>query len=84
MEFPSLLVVIDAMDESSSHDTRIGLDILETFSSFVMQPNSRLKVMVSSRPYRIIEKAFGSWDILLEHENFRDIEIMVDAGLAVL
>jgi NACHT domain len=81
---PALLFVIDAMDESSSHDTVRGLEILKVFSNFVEQPNSKLKVLISSRPYRTIEKAFGSWDILLENENSRDIEIMVDAGLAVL
>jgi hypothetical protein len=81
---PALLLVIDAMDESSSHDTMRGLEILKIFSNFVEQPKSKLKVLISSRPYRTIEKAFGSWDILLENENSRDIEIMVDAGLAVL
>jgi hypothetical protein len=81
---PSLLLVIDAMDESSSHDTIRGLNILKIFSNLVQQPNSKLKVLISSRPYRTIERAFGSWDILLENENSRDIEIIVDAGLAVL
>lgn len=83
-EVPALLLVIDAMDESSSHDTMRGLEILKIFSSLVEQSNSKLKVLISSRPYRTIEKAFGSWDILLDNENSRDIEIMVDAGIAVL
>jgi hypothetical protein len=72
------------MDESGPHDTNTSLDILELFSNLVEQPNSKLKVFISSRPYQTIERVLGSHDILLENENFGDIEIMVDAGLSAL
>ncbi|KAG4428205.1 hypothetical protein IFR05_016312 [Cadophora sp. M221] len=93
---PSILCVIDAMDESRDTsglysppglDTSTGhlREILNLFLTIVNVPSSRIKVLVLSRPNRQIEKSLKhSHRIVLEYANTRDIEMIADAGLKVL
>lgn len=81
---PDILCIIDGMDESGSRDTEQGKRFLGLSAELVENPISRLKIMILSRPYGAIERAYGTYDILLEVENFGDIEKVVDAGLRSL
>ena len=82
---PQIVSVVDDMDESEGmprHD-RSREQILSLFSSLVNE--SRIKMIVLSRPARVIEREFRyCHHIVLEDENQNDIDRVVDAGLRSL
>lgn len=56
-------------------------DTLCLLAELTERPGSRLKVLVLSRPYKIIQMVYGTYDILLEAENRADIDKIVDSGV---
>lgn len=84
-EAPEILCVVDGMDESEDvlGNYRSRQQILSLFSSLVNE--SRIKMIVLSRPARAIEREFRHCHhIILEAVNQTDIKRVVDAGLRSL
>lgn len=78
---PRIICLLDGLDESENRDGDTARDILCLLAELTERPGSRLKILVLSRPYRIIQKVYGTYDILLEAENRADIEKIVDRGV---
>lgn len=84
-EAPQIICVVDGMDESEDvlGHYRSREQILSLFSSLVNE--SRIKMIVLSRPARAIEREFRHCHhIILEAENKTDINRVVDVGLRSL
>lgn len=77
------ICVLDGMDESVCRDTE-GKAILQLLSHATTHPESRLKIIILSRPYRAIRQVYGVYDILMEAENQSDIKVVIKNGLQSL
>lgn len=79
--FPRIICLLDGLDESEDRDGDMARDILCLLAELTERPGSRLKVLVLSRPYKIIQMVYGTYDILLEAENRADVEKIVESGV---
>ncbi|KAK4697268.1 hypothetical protein P7C71_g791, partial [Lecanoromycetidae sp. Uapishka_2] len=68
-----IVCVLDALDECAEGDQKILIDLLNEFYSSNTRHHSRLKFLVTSRPYMIIEERFNEHTIRLAGEDESDI-----------
>ena len=94
-DIPSVMCVIDAMDESRDESMSKPVDLhsfpktlenmLDLLQDIINIPGSSIKLLILSRPNRSIEKYLRYYHkVALEYANTRDIEIVVDAGIRTL
>ncbi|KAK4918384.1 hypothetical protein LTR49_013776 [Elasticomyces elasticus] len=85
---PSALILLDGFDESQSKDdsdNEIRLNIMRMLCELVEVENSRLKIIVLSRPHHDIERELDQFElcytIVMQRENAADIKRLVEVGV---
>lgn len=80
--FLQIFLLVDALDESNRTEL---LDVLLLLREGSKTSSCVIKIVLASRPNEMISKALsGAFHIIIEDENRRDIELLVDTKLVFL
>ena len=78
-EVGEVICILDALDECEEESQEVLIDALNAFHSSIAETNGRLKILVTSRPYKNIRQCFETSVIhLAGEEESRGIEKDID------